>query len=247
MTLDTETTPAVPKRRRGRPRKDDADREVRRAEIMNAAVQLFVDNGYRETTMSDIARSIGLNQSSLYYWFKDKEDLLEAIMKDNTTSFKLASRLSEMPGEHPLHLYATVYADTLMMCNFPFDYFELENVALSHPRRFGVFFDTYRDLRETIGRIIRDGVEDGDFPADTKPELAMSIVLSLAEGLQHQYHQSTSTLGEEAIDVWNGIPQQTPEQLARLAADSAINAVSGTIDTEVLFATAVERGWIAQA
>ena len=67
MTLDTETTPAVPKRRRGRPRKDDADREVRRAEIMNAAVQLFVDNGYRETTMSDIARSIGLNQSSLYY------------------------------------------------------------------------------------------------------------------------------------------------------------------------------------
>ena len=242
--MDTETTPVLKKRRRGRPRKDDADRDVRRAEIVNAAIKLFAEQSYRETTMSDIARSIGLNQSSLYYWFKDKESLLEAILKDNAASQELASMLSMLPGEHPLHLYAVVYADTMMMCSYPFDYFELEDAALSHPDRFQPFFDTYRNLRQTVEQIIRNGVEEGDFPARVEPVSAAGIVLAMTEGLQHQYHQSISTAGDVLTDAWEGFVQRSAEEVAKLAADNVINALSGTADVDSLFSTAVDRGWI---
>ena len=242
---ETGVIPELKKRRRGRPRKDDADREVRRAEIVNAAMRLFVERSYRETTMSDIANSIGLNQSSLYYWFKDKEELLEAILKDNTASLELASMLSMLPGEHPLHLYSIVYADTLMMCSFPFDYFELEDAALSHPSRFKSFFETYRNLRQTIERVIIDGVEAGDFPSRVDPPLATNIVLSMAEGLQHQYHQSLTTSSEELEGVWGDIAELSVESLARLAADNAINTIAGDIEVDALYSAAVEHGWIA--
>lgn len=244
MTLSTETSPTAGKRRRGRPRKDDADRKARRAEIINAATKLFKDQGYRETTMSDIARSLGMSQSSLYYWFKDKEELLGVILSDNSASSLLATELSKAKGDYQLHLYASVYADTMMMCSFPFDYYELESAALSYPERFKFFFDTYRNLMQAIAQIIQDGMKEGAFPDNMDAELAASIVLSLAEGLQHQYHQSMSTTGDALVGVWGGVVLHSAEELARVAADSAINAIASGIDTEELFESAVERGWI---
>jgi AcrR family transcriptional regulator len=56
----------------GRPR-NDADSAATtspRTGIVNAATRLFSEKGYAQTTMSDIARAVGLQQSSLFYWFR---------------------------------------------------------------------------------------------------------------------------------------------------------------------------------
>jgi AcrR family transcriptional regulator len=72
----------------GRPRNDAdaAPSESPRAGIVNAATKLFSEKGYAQTTMSDIARASGLQQSSLYYWFRNKEQLLgEALLRSSCT------------------------------------------------------------------------------------------------------------------------------------------------------------------
>ena len=55
------------------------DPEIRRSELIDAAEELFLANGYEETTVSDIVRKIGVAQGTFYHYFKSKDGALDAI------------------------------------------------------------------------------------------------------------------------------------------------------------------------
>jgi AcrR family transcriptional regulator len=52
-------------------------------EMKKVISKLFAQNGYRSTSMREIARHMGMNQASLYYYFKNKEDMLFKLMNDS--------------------------------------------------------------------------------------------------------------------------------------------------------------------
>lgn len=54
--------------------------DARRAEICRAAAQIFRDRGFDATSVSDIARALGLTKAGLYHYFDSKEALLFDIM-----------------------------------------------------------------------------------------------------------------------------------------------------------------------
>jgi AcrR family transcriptional regulator len=49
-------------------------------EILNGARELFERFGFKKTTMEDIARQIGKSKSALYYYYKTKEEIFEAVI-----------------------------------------------------------------------------------------------------------------------------------------------------------------------
>lgn len=51
-------------------------------EINRVVARLFAFNGYHSTSMREIAAELGMNQSSLYHYFKSKEDILFKLMND---------------------------------------------------------------------------------------------------------------------------------------------------------------------
>ena len=51
-------------------------------EIYRVVARLFAHKGYHSTSMREIARELGMNQSSLYHYFKSKEDILFKLMND---------------------------------------------------------------------------------------------------------------------------------------------------------------------
>ena len=53
---------------------------TRAGEIVAAATQLFTERGVGGTTMAEIARRCGLQQPSLYYYFRSKGELLDEIV-----------------------------------------------------------------------------------------------------------------------------------------------------------------------
>lgn len=57
------------------------DPQIRMAEIINIAEELFNANGYQETQISDIVKAVGVAQGTFYYYFKSKENVVEAILK----------------------------------------------------------------------------------------------------------------------------------------------------------------------
>ncbi len=54
--------------------------EVRRAELLSAANQLFQTKGYASTTVEDIVQAVGVAKGTFYYYFKSKEALLTALV-----------------------------------------------------------------------------------------------------------------------------------------------------------------------
>ena len=62
--------------RQGSPFNRTAQHDAKRAAILSQAAQLFNSKGSRATTLRDIAESLGLTKTSLYYYVKTKEELI---------------------------------------------------------------------------------------------------------------------------------------------------------------------------
>lgn len=56
------------------------DSKVRMDEILDAAESLFSISGYKKTTVREIAANMGVAQGMFYYYFKSKEEILEALI-----------------------------------------------------------------------------------------------------------------------------------------------------------------------
>ena len=55
--------------------------EVRKSELLDAAQKLFAEKGYAKTTVTDILNVHGLSKGVFYYYFKSKEEVMDAIIQ----------------------------------------------------------------------------------------------------------------------------------------------------------------------
>ena len=61
--------------------RDVKEPEIRRAEIMDTAMMLFMEKGYTNTTTQDIVDKVNISRGLLYYHFKNKEDILYCLVE----------------------------------------------------------------------------------------------------------------------------------------------------------------------
>jgi AcrR family transcriptional regulator len=55
--------------------------EARPAEILEAALDLFTERGFKATRLEDVASRAGLSKAAIYLYFKDKTSLLTALVQ----------------------------------------------------------------------------------------------------------------------------------------------------------------------
>src|SRR5215471_8248317 len=66
--------------RRARPRWKRR-KDARPEEIVNAALEQFVERGFAATRLEDVARRAGVTKGTLYLYFKNKEALFKAVVR----------------------------------------------------------------------------------------------------------------------------------------------------------------------
>jgi AcrR family transcriptional regulator len=155
-----------------------------------AAGRLFSERGYAQVTMSDIARAAGLQQSSLYYWFRKKELVLQATFAVNRVPLEFINRIGARSGSPALKLYRLVRFDTLQLCTSPCDVNELERQAEGQPELFAAFWEDRHRLHDWVVTLVSAGVEEGQLVA-CDPDLVAIAVLSFSEGMQKRFrHQA---------------------------------------------------------
>jgi len=64
-----------------KPRRRRADGELSRERILDAAMEISAERGYEGTSIGAVSSKCGLPASSIYWHFKDKDDLLAAVIE----------------------------------------------------------------------------------------------------------------------------------------------------------------------
>ena len=77
----------------------EAQRDLTRGRIVNAARNLFYDQHFDTATMDEIAVAAGLRRSTLYLHYKDKAEILLEVIAEYGTKAKAV--LATMPGPNP--------------------------------------------------------------------------------------------------------------------------------------------------
>ncbi|MCU6795621.1 TetR/AcrR family transcriptional regulator [Paenibacillus sp. WQ 127069] len=73
--------------------------EETRSQILSIALKFFIEKGYERTSTRDIAEALGMTKSSLYYHFRNKEDILISLIQLRHTQLE---ELQEWLENQPL-------------------------------------------------------------------------------------------------------------------------------------------------
>lgn len=125
------------------------DKETLREEIMDAARELFVRDGYANISMRKIAEKIGYSPTTIYLYFKDKNDLLYQICEQTFERLARNIKSIEQLSDQPLEKLRSGLREYI--------YF-----GLKHPSQYEIVFITpllisdKPDFEETNGRLAFD-------------------------------------------------------------------------------------------
>lgn len=190
-----------PPRRRGRPRSrpSPGGPDDPRAGIVAAAGALFASHGIDGVTMAQIAEASGLQQSSIYYWFKSKSDVLGSILDQvNRVPLEIVEAARRSEGPVPRRLHRVVVQDVIALSGFPFDINEIHRLAAREPDSFAGYWEERTRLDEEVEALLEEGVRSGELrPVDTR--LAARTLLAADEATQHWFR--TDTRGDYTAEV----------------------------------------------
>ena len=58
-------------------------KDARPQELLEAALDLFVERGYAATRLEDVARRAGVSKGTLYLYYENKEELFKAVVRSS--------------------------------------------------------------------------------------------------------------------------------------------------------------------
>ncbi|MCB0872050.1 MAG: TetR/AcrR family transcriptional regulator [Thermoleophilia bacterium] len=200
----------------GRPRADGSRNEGHpRDEIIAVASRLFSEHGVARTTMSEIARRSGLRQSSVYYHFKDRDQILvEIVSVANRVILEHLERVTADGGSAAERLYRLLRFDARQMCRFAFDINEIYRLGALQDERFADFWNERQELNDAVAALIAEGIADGAL-REVDPTLTALVLLSNDEGTQNWF-RSMGEFGQVGGDHYD------PEDIATFVADLAL-------------------------
>jgi AcrR family transcriptional regulator len=149
----------------------------KKREILDAASRVFRRKGLHASGMRDIAAELDMAVGNLYYYFRDKEDLLAFIQQTTLASLlDLAARVEalDLAADRKLWLLIAGHV-ALLNEETPGSLAHLEVEALGEDRRLPIQRGR-DDYERTFRRLIDQGIADGLF-RDADPKVAALAVL----------------------------------------------------------------------
>lgn len=172
----------------------------RREDIIGAAIRIFSRKGYHAATLQDIADELGLTRPAFYYYFKSKQEILEAICyrtadeTDAVVREALArpasdarAALEALLAEYAQHM-AGEEATAVLMRNYE-EMSPASQAELSERRR----------IRERgILALVRRGVASGELNAP-HPHIALLCALETIHAMYHWYRPEGELARERVV------------------------------------------------
>ena len=174
-----------------------------RQQICAAATDLFTRKGYGGTSMQDIADALEVSRPTLYYYFRDKNGILEAAVREVTLEGqkRAESRMADAsaaPAETLRRLVAD-HADVILARPAQF---RMIDMAQGHfaPKLRGIARAAQRGLLEAFTNVIRRGIEEGVFRV-TDPRVAAFSLIGMCNWTAAWYRPEGRLSQREITDL----------------------------------------------
>lgn len=155
----------------------------KREEILTTALEVIAREGYRGTSVRELADAVGLSQTGLLHYFESKDELLTAVLRRRDEIDARAEHDLSGPEllAHALRHNATVPGLVMLYAQL-----SVEAADPVHPAH-RYFHERFAQMRAQIAGMVRAGQAEGSIAASLDPEKAATIALALADGLQIQW------------------------------------------------------------
>jgi len=158
-----------------------AQNDNMRSSIIEAAKELFAKFGYKKTTMEDIAIALRKGKSSLYYYFKNKEEIFQAVIESEEKH--LFSKLNEIVNTkmEPREKF-TQYVITRMETILELDNYmkALKDEMLTNYEFLSrLKLSTEKQEAALLTKILEEGTTSNTFQVKNIPMAAVAIATAL--------------------------------------------------------------------
>lgn len=166
------------------------EKEQRYQTILQAAERLFCENGYPNTKIQDIAQAAEVAVGTVYFYFRNKEDLLLQLL--DATAFNVRNILGEAfrRGKTPLERFEN--AGRALFQNFwglhPYQLIILlrESVGVS-PEVEASRQKIFERLNEDVARAIEEVLEEYGISERSVAEVASVAIAGMLERIAYEY------------------------------------------------------------
>ncbi|HEY0462209.1 MAG TPA: TetR/AcrR family transcriptional regulator [Pyrinomonadaceae bacterium] len=190
-----------------------ADKENLRQEIMDAAREMFVSEGYANVSMRKIADKIGYSATTIYLYFKDKNDLLHQICEQTFARLAANIKAINMLSDNPLEKLRSGLREYI-------------HFGLKHPSQYEIVFITplpveaEGDFEESNGRVAFDTLRTVITECISANLLKQTDVELISQTLWAGIHGVTSLLIQH-----DGFPFVERERLVDSVIDTLIAGI----------------------
>lgn len=179
-------------------------KESRPAEIIDAALDLFVAKGFNATRLDEVARNAGVSKGTLYLYFENKESLFREVVKQiivpevekaEQKAAEFVGSQSELLKRVIINWWAAVGKTRLA---------GLPKLMVSEAANFPELAEFYIEsvvarARNLVTRAIREGIKTGEFkscdPAATARLLLAPLVFAVI------WDKSLAPYDKESYDI----------------------------------------------
>ncbi|MGW5384860.1 TetR/AcrR family transcriptional regulator [Nocardia sp. NPDC003963] len=190
----------------GRPRLAPRRRQGQtpRAEILDAAAELFTTQGYGSTSTRAIAEAVGIRQASLYHHFAAKDDILDALLGETiAAAAELADRLAPRPEPAVVRLYTLARFDIGQLCDARWNIGALYFLPELRGERFALFRSRRDALRTSYEQLAAQVVTGtgGVGEARTLPFRLVETVINIRSDTGGVPEAARQAIAEAALRV----------------------------------------------
>lgn len=187
-------------------------KELVREQLIDIAANMFDKKGYAQTGMADIAQAIGLGRSAVYHYFRNKEEILAALVEAEalTPSHQLQELIDDTTLTAAEKLKRAVTEGIVRRLSSGSRFLFFSRLEAQIPEEMGLLYNqSRRHIYDFYVRCIDEGIRAGDF-RDVDPKIAAFAVIGMANWTSRWYSP-------------NG--PKSPQEIANIIADIAMQGL----------------------
>ncbi|MEI2272026.1 TetR/AcrR family transcriptional regulator [Sphingobacterium sp. ML3W] len=169
--------------------------------IGQAAMECFERYGLEKTTLDDIAKAVGLNKTSLYYYYKNKEDIfIEVAIREGESFINTLqqSTLKKKGVENQIGFYLesrlNYYTNVLNMNRV-----SVESLDKILPRFFELYDAMMVQEKDFLTKLLLQAIAREQLDMED-PENTASVLINFANALKHSTEQQAILKKQVEID-----------------------------------------------